>query len=277
MKKITPIIINTLVLITYPLLAQNNAHGDENPDPYLKKTKTKAVTSQKTDIAKNISLCYEVFSLSLSEAASLHRQNLSEVDLYKKMVVGLENKTITQETFTVLRSRSGEKTGTFAVTEYIYPTEFEPGKMPNSIGVAITTPTGKDQPTPLVDTTKLKNAPTLDSLPDLMTPAVGTAFETRYIGLNIEYEATVDAAGTLVDLRIYPEHVTFSGLTTWGQGVSLTQMPEFETQRLNTGITTHLGRPSLLGTLNRPPISKLDPDSANKVFYAFVTVSLIKP
>jgi len=65
--------------------------------------------------------------------------------------------------------------------------------------------------------------------------------------------------------------------TPWGQGLGSVTMPEFERQSLQLGITAHIGRPVMLGTFNRTPDSKLDPDSANKVFYAFMTVSVAKP
>ena len=195
--------------------------------------------------------------------------------MYKRQ--GLKGKIITQETLTVIRSRSGEKASSESITEFAYPTKFAPPELPNNVGVAITTPVGKDQPIPLADATKLKNAPSLDSLSGIKTPATPTRFETRNFGTIVEYQARLDAETNLVDLRISQELVTFSGYTKSGQGLSLTKMPEFETQSLFTAINAHVGQPFLLGTLNRPSISKLDPDSANKVFYAFVTVRLVKP
>jgi hypothetical protein len=53
-------------------------------------------------------------------------------------------------------------------------------------------------------------------------------------------------------------------------------MPDFDTQRIHTSSTLRLDQPFLLGTISRPPVSKVDPDSSNRVWYAFVTGTLAK-
>ncbi len=110
----------------------------------------------------------------------------------------------------------------------------------------------------------------------LVTPATGTAFETRNVGVTVEAEVVLSEDLKFADVRIMPEHVADVERSTWGQGVSTLEMLTFETQRLSTGATVRIGEPFLLGTLNRPPVSKVDPDSANGVWFAFVTVDISK-
>ncbi len=90
-------------------------------------------------------------------------------------------------------------------------------------------------------------------------------------------EPTLSENGKVVDLRVVPEHVTMVGRSTWGQEISTTEMPIFECQRLSHAAIVPINQPFLLGTVNRPPVSSVDPDSANRVWFAFVTVTLAKP
>jgi len=135
----------------------------------------------------------------------------------------LTNNTVIQENYTIMRLRSGEKSGSNAISEYIYPTEYEPGKIPSSVGIAFTSPmTTENKVTPKAQNNnnstnkkgaasthaeKLKNAPSLDSLSGLIIPETPTAFETRNIGTSVEISSAINNSGTLVDLRIYAEHV----------------------------------------------------------------------
>jgi hypothetical protein len=63
---------------------------------------------------------------------------------------------------------------------------------------------------------------------------------------------------------------------THGQELSETKMPEFEVRTINTAAELLLGKPYLLGTVSRPTISKADPDAANRVWFSFATVNLVK-
>jgi hypothetical protein len=67
------------------------------------------------------------------------------------------------------------------------------------------------------------------------------------------------------------------GVSEHGTGLSKTTFPEFEVQKLIGSATVTPGQPFLLGTINRPPVSKVDADSANRIWFAFVTVDSVKP
>ena len=266
----------TLVVTAFAIAS---LHGQENPaDPYREaKAVAAAPTPSGAGEPKNISICYETFSLPLAVAAKIQREQLSDSDLYARIAAAVEKQAARQETFTVLRARSGQRATTESISEQIYPTEYEPPELPNSVGVSIVPPPVKDVPTPVPDTEKLKDAPDLGSLEGIKTPATPTAFETRNTGVTFEIEPTLAETEKILDLRIAPGHVALVGHTTSGQGLSLIEMPVFENQSVNTSVTLHINQPFLVGTINRPPNSKMDPDSANRVWFAFVTGTLAKP
>lgn len=199
----------------------------------------------------NISVCYETFSLPLAIAAKLQRQQPADPELYKQLVAAVEKESARQESFIVLRGKSGQKALAESISERIYPTEFSPPSLPCNVSSA------PADPIPL--------------------PALPTAFTTRNVGNTVEIQATVSEDGQMVEVMIVPETVTEMARETWGQGLAVTEMPVFEAQRITTTATCRVGQPNLIGTLNRPPVSPVDKDSANRVWFAFLTVTLAKP
>lgn len=253
-------------------------HGQDKPaDPYREPKADPAAAER--NAPANISICYETFSLPLATAAKLQRELSSDAELYTRLVAAVEKQTARQESFTVLRAKSGQKATAESISEQIYPTEYEAPSLPNAVGVSIVPPPIKDVdvPTQVPDTAKLKDAPDLGSFDGVKTPATPSAFETRNVGVTLEIEPTLDMTGKIVELRLVPDHNALVGRSTSGQGLSTVEMPVFESQRLNTAAALHINQPYLLGTINRPPSSKVDPDSANRVWFAFVTATLPKP
>ncbi|MEO5917634.1 MAG: hypothetical protein ABIS50_25615 [Luteolibacter sp.] len=264
-----------LLLIT--ALAATSLHAQEKPaDPYREPKKDAASVEQSAPYV-DISICCETFSLPLAVAAKLQRQQLPDSELYKQLLASVEKQTARQESFTVLRGKSGQKSTAESISEQIYPKEYEPAELPNSVGVAMSPPDAKDQQTPVPDPSKLQSSPDLSSFNGLQTPATPTAFETRNVGTTLEIEPTLGEDLKILDLRIVPEIVTEVGRSAYGQGLSTTESPVFESQRINASFTVLINQPFLMGTLNRPPVSKVDPDSANRVWFAFVTATLAKP
>lgn len=225
----------------------------------------------------NLSICYEAFSVSLASAVKLQKENPSDPDLYAALSTALEKKEAKQEAFTIVRCKSGQKATGEAIVEQIYPTEYESPGLPTTLGVAVSTKPAKDDTPSALNANDLKNAPELSSLGGIATPSTPTAFETRNTGVTVEVEATAGEDGKFVDLRIVPDHTALVDESIFGQGLSKVQMPVFESQRINTAITTRTNKPALLGTINRSPASKLDTDSANRVWFAFVTVTVARP
>lgn len=253
------------LLVTTFLIA--SLHGQENQaDPY--RTPAPASGSAQTPgQPPNMSVCYEAFSLPLTMAASLQREQLTDSALYAKLLAAIGKDSVRQEALLIVRAKSGQKAITENISEQIYPTEYDQAQTPNSISGSVTSNAGS----------KTESAPQLKPVDGIRTPATPKAFETRNAGTTLDVEPTCSEDFINVDLRLVPEHVTMVGRSNWGQEFSTTQMPEFESQRINTAASVKMGQPFLLGTINRPPASKADPDSANRVWFAFVTVTLAKP
>jgi hypothetical protein len=217
----------------------------------------------------NISICYEVFSLPLAMAAAWQREQPADSELYKRLIAEIGKESVRQESLVILRARSGQKATTENISEQIYPTEFDPAQTPNSVSGSVTSNAAEGA--------KPVAAATLKPVEGIRTPCHAKSFETRNTGTTLEIEPTCDEDRTLVDLRMIPEHVTMTGRSSWGQEFSTTEMPEFETQRINSAATMKFNQPFLVGTISRPPVSKVDPDSANRVWFAFVTATIAKP
>lgn len=267
--KIQSLLIGTLTIAIL--------HAQEKPVDPFRETKANNAAESDKNVPKNISICYETFSLPLAVAAKLQREQLPDSELYTRILAAVEKQTARQETFTVIRAKSGNKAMSESISEQIYPTQYEPPELPNAVGVSILPPESKTVPAPPPDPEKLKGAADVNSFEGVKTPATPTAFETRNVGITCEVEAIIGETDKYMDLRIAPGHVALVGQTTSGQGLSKIEMPVFENQSLNTSTTLVINQPFLLGTINRPPVSKADPDSANRVWFAFVTGTIAKP
>lgn len=260
--------LHTLLVTTFAIASLSAQKT--GADPYVNNPKA-PVEQPATEGPVNLSVCYEDFSLPLSLAATLQREGPTDPVLYAKILAALGKDTVRQETFLVLGGKSGQKVNNESITEMIYPTEFEPPRVSNAVSTGVTglNKEGKEIQAPI--------APVPGPVGIARIPATPSAFETRNTGFTFEMEATLSDDLRMADLRLVPEHVTLVGHSKAGQEFSTTEMPIFESQRVNTSITTKVNEPFLLGTVSRPPVSKQDPDSANRVWFAFVTVTLVKP
>ena len=99
-----------------------------------------------------------------------------------------------------------------------------------------------------------------------------TGASARYKGFAEQCMAEYNLDGWIA-----PDMVTYAGRTKYGQGLSETETPVFETQRTATALTLRAGHPCLLGTPSRPPVSQIDPDSAKRVWFTFVTPTVVMP
>jgi hypothetical protein len=132
----------------------------------------------------------------------------------------------------VCTARSGEKSLSEAINEFIYPTEYEPPELPGSF----TIPEKGLMP----DELKL--------LKMLRTPPTPTSFETRNLGGTLEIEPTFANDGDVIDLRLAPELVWHTGESVWVEtkdvdgNVSKIQMPKIYCMRLTTALTCREGK-----------------------------------
>jgi len=241
MKKIIILTCSFLTFFEVSTYAQKN-------DPYKKDQSKKSVVKPDKRRPKNVSSCFEVFSISLADAASLQRSKPNDETLYDKLTKGVTSETVKQKKFIIMKGRSGERHMSETIIETVYPTEYIPAEVHTNKG----TPTA----------------------PPIIIPPIATAFETRNLGMIIECEPTIGADNNIVDVRLAVENVAFADNFKYGQGVSEVTMPKFETRRITTSVTTLVNRPSLISTLNHPPFSQIDKSDGNNVYFVFLTVTI---
>jgi len=268
------------------LLTCAAVHGQNTQKDPLKNGEQETPSETTDNSSPNLAVRYESFSLSIADAAALSRENLRDSELYAKVVAMVAKKEAKQEALLLLRAKSGQKATAESISEQIYPTEFEPPSHPEAVGASFIARKGPDEknadgttkkePVQTPNAAALADAPPASELSGLMSPVTPTAFETRNVGDTLEIEPILSEDNRVVDLRLVPERVTRTGDSISGQGLTRCEMPVFETQRLSTSATLEVGKPFLLGTVNRPPVSKVDADSTNRIWFAFVTANIAK-
>jgi hypothetical protein len=199
---------------------------------------------------RNLSVVFETFSLPLAEAALLLREKPRDADLHARLVAGLAGQSVRQEGLTVIRTMEDSVARTAAVVEARAPTEYIAVWRPG-------TSSGPPQP---------------GEFPSSLIPVFGEAFETRQVGFELALEAGSEADDRL-SLRIAPKWNRRAGRSFHGRGTARVAMPEFETQRMEAIIQAKAGKPSLLGSFNRTPESKIAPLAPTRVWFAFITVT----
>jgi len=163
-------------------------------------------------------------------------------------------------------ARSGQKATIEIIREFIYPTEYEPPELPNSVGTN-------------------GNFGGLGGLGGLggsgggsfpVTPATPTAFETRNTGVTLEIEPTIGENDFVIDLRFVPEIVEFEGFINYGSPIqspgtdalgnpvtstiteNRIEMPVFSTRRVNTALTIYDGYTVAVGGLMREDVQNVE-------------------
>ena len=171
---------------------------------------------------------------NISDAANLRKQ-------VQEMAEKKEAKVLETQ---IVVARSGQKSTSESIHEFIYPTEYEAPGLP--------VPGGD------------KEAKQEKSIP------LATAFQTRNLGSNLEIEPTIGETDGLTDLRLIPELSWHTGDTCWQDvkdaagNTSKITMPDIYTLRINTQITCVNHQYNLLGVLS-PKDSKGDVDMSRKV------------
>lgn len=101
-------------------------------------------------------------------------------------------------------TRSGQTARIEVIREFIYPTEYEPPELPNTVGATqfIDGNTGQilGQDVPITP----------------ITPAMPTAFEKRDVGVILEVNPIVSADRRYIELALKPEVVNFDGFINYG-------------------------------------------------------------
>ncbi|MBU6170998.1 MAG: type II and III secretion system protein [Verrucomicrobia bacterium] len=197
---------------------------------------------------------------------------------FKMMMRGLsQKKGADMMTAPSVTARSGQKATIEVIREFIYPTEYEPPEIPQSVGSTGGTSGGT-------------GGSSTSTVP--VTPATPTAFETRNTGVTLEIEPTIGENDFMIDLRFVPEIVEFEGFINYGSPIQtpaqagfiqnvldaagnlistevpatpasvLTEnrieMPVFSTRRVNTSLTIYDGYTVAVGGLMREDVQNVE-------------------
>jgi general secretion pathway protein D len=170
---------------------------------------------------------------------------------FKMMMRGLsQKKGADMMTAPSVTARSGQKATIEVIREFIYPTEYEPPEIPQSVGSGESGGIGG----------------TVSFIP--VTPATPTAFETRNTGVTLEIEPTIGENDFMIDLRFVPEIVEFEGFINYGSPIfgaddsvlteNRIEMPVFSTRRVNTSLTIYDGYTVAVGGLMREDVQNVE-------------------
>jgi general secretion pathway protein D len=162
-------------------------------------------------------------------------------------------------------AKSGQKATIEIIREFIYPTEYEPPELPNSVGQG-----------------NGNNGGGLGSIGGggggsfPVTPATPTAFDTRNTGVTLEIEPTIGENDFVIDLRFVPEIVEFEGFINYGSPIqspgtdalgnpvtsviteNRIEMPVFSARRVNTSLTIYDGYTVAVGGLIREDVQNVE-------------------
>ena len=162
-------------------------------------------------------------------------------------------------------ARSGQKATIEIIREFIYPTEYEPPELPNSVG---------QQGGGFFGGGGITGGGGGGSFP--VTPATPTAFETRNTGVTLEIEPTIGENDFVIDLRFVPEIVEFEGFINYGSPIqspstdalgnpvtaiiteNRIEMPVFSTRRVNSALTIYDGYTVAVGGLMREDVQNVE-------------------
>lgn len=146
-------------------------------------------------------------------------------------------------------TRSGQQANIDIVREFIYPSEYEPPELPNSVG------DGGGSP---------------------VTPSMPTAFETKNVGVELEVLPVADPQKRYVDITLNPSFTDFDGFVNYGSPINSTTtdalgnsaitrltnnlilMPVFSVQRANTQVTVADGATIAIGGLMAESIQDVE-------------------
>ncbi|MBC7978953.1 MAG: tetratricopeptide repeat protein [Armatimonadetes bacterium] len=152
-------------------------------------------------------------------------------------------------------TRSGQAASIEIIREFIYPTEYEPPELPNSVG----------------STTSSGGALGGGGSSFPVTPATPTAFEKKDVGVTLEVLPVADANRQYVDVTLNPTITDFDGFVNYGSPINsnstgvfgpvtqvLTEnailMPVFSVRKANTNLVVADGATIVIAGLLKDEI-----------------------
>ncbi len=166
-------------------------------------------------------------------------------------------------------TKSGQRAVIEIVREFRYPTQFDPPKIPDSVGSNFGGGAGVINPL-----TGLISNGSSGSFP--VTPTTPTGFETRNTGVTLEVEPVVGPDGVTIDLNLVPQVVEFEGFINYGSPIQTTttnvlglpqtnvitpnviNQPIFNSRKVTTSVSVWDGQTVVLGGLMREDVQKTE-------------------
>jgi general secretion pathway protein D len=162
-------------------------------------------------------------------------------------------------------TRSGQTSTVTIIREFIYPTEYEPPELPNSVGGDTSIIVGPGGPI----------GGGGGGGPTPVTPATPTAFEKKDVGITLEVLPVADAQKRYIDVTINPSFTEFVGFVNYGSPINSTVsgllgsttvevtpnlilMPVFSSQKAATQLTVADGSTIVIGGLMTESIQNVE-------------------
>ena len=167
-------------------------------------------------------------------------------------------------------TKSGQRALIEIVREFRYPTQFDPPKVPQTVGSL-----GTNSDTSIVSLGGASSVP--------VTPTTPTHFETRNTGVTLEVEPVVGPDGVTIDLNLVPQVVEFEGFINYGSPIlapsssfvntvtgglitspqsvitsNVINQPVFSTRKVTTSVSVWDGQTVVLGGLMREDVQKTE-------------------
>ena len=149
----------------------------------------------------------------------------------------------------------GQSATVESVSEFIYPTEYDPGELPNKI-----------------------NGEAVNGNHPIGSPPTPTAFETKNTGSTLEVEAQIDFNSSIVELLMTPTIVYHVDTINWGAekisgAAGPVEMPTFYVLSVKTGTTLVSGQAQMVAALS-PKDENGATDSTRKIM-VFVRADIL--
>jgi general secretion pathway protein D len=159
--------------------------------------------------------------------------------------------------------RSGQRAVVEVIREFIYPTEFDPPQIPQTVGSTST-----------FDGGGIGGGGGSGSYP--VTPTTPTAFEMRPVGVRMEVDPVLGPDGYTIDLNLAPEVTEFEGFINYGSPIQTSasdafgnptqitltenriEQPIFSTRKVTTSVTIWDNQTVAIGGLIREDVQDVE-------------------
>ena len=158
----------------------------------------------------------------------------------------------------MVTTRSGLPAKIEVIRDFIYPTEYDPPKLPNSVGQNFNNNNNDNN-------NNNNNGGGGNNLINPVTPANPSAFETKPVGSMLEVEPVVSADSSVVEVNVDATYREFIGFVNYGTPITgfaaddpnsqvlLTPnrilQPVFETRHIKTSTSVYDGQTIMIGGL----------------------------